>query len=621
MADKAISLFKSGIHNILDEEIIPEDAASYSFNWYTRDGRIKLIPGKELIGASGAAGKITGEIFGYKTNGSKIHWRKKGTKIQYLNGSTWTDTVTGLTETADYAFSNYSSLAGAFTFATGVDGIFKMNNASPQSYNNMTVAHKGLSFIDKGRMILWDNVNNKTNLYGSRSDRQDTLAGYYTSVSGEATTSLTGTLAFKAGGATRNCFNVDITITASGQVFSDTGLGTLVGSLGGTGTINYMTGAYTLSAAGVGTASYQWEDSNTNGLTDFTYSATRLADEGFLIPQDLGGDPILNVLIGQDGAYYSIKNNSIYQLTIDSGDLIFNNEVYRRDLGVSSYRSAISMQYGIIFMNTANEERPEMTILEKNPIGGQVTPKALFTQFRFSNYNYDDCTIDTYDKYVIVACKTLNAVTNDTILLCDIENKTVDVTKYAGRTFAKSDGDLYMGSSIVESVYKLFNGFDDDGSTIDNEWIGKGEMWNSEKLKKYRKIRLLGQISADQGYEVYVNYDNSGKQLVGTVLGSGSYVDYSSPQSIGANLIGEAQIGGDDVGEVYNYFCEIRLKKVPKFRKRQVSFMAIGIGYVDINSQLDLDIEEYEGKIPSRFRQKQNVSLSGTQTDLDNPDY
>lgn len=541
---------------------------------------------------------------------------KKGTKIQHLSGSTWTDTITGLTSDADYSFSNYSSLAGTFTFATGVDGIYKMNNANPGSYNTMTLERKGLSFINKGRMILWNDVQNKTNIYGSRNDRQDNLAGYYTTVTGEATTSLTGTLAFKAGGAKRNCFNVTITITSSGEVYYDGALGILTGSMGGTGTINYMTGAYTLSNSGVGTTTYQWEDSNVNGVTDFSESATRLANEGFVQSQDIGGDPILNVLVGPDGAYYSIKKNSVYKLVISDDDLSVTNEVFVREIGIPTYRSAISMQLGIIFMNTANEERPEMTILQKNPIGGQIIPKVLFTHFKFANYTYDDCTIDTYDKYVLIACRSFGAVTNDTILLCDVEEKTVDVTKYAGRTFAKTDGDLYMGSSITESIYKLFSGYDDDGSTIDNEWIGKGELWGSENLKKYRKIRLMGQISADQAYQVYVNYDGSGKQLVGTVLGSASYVDYSSPQSIGSNLIGDAQIGGDDVGEVYNYFCELRLKKVPKFRKRQVSFIATGIGYVDINSQLDLDIEEYEGKIPSRFRQKQNVSLDGAFTDL-----
>lgn len=621
MAEKAIQAYTHGIHNVLNDEIIPKDAASSSYNWFTNDGRIKLVGGKILEGAQGVAGKITGEIFGYKTDGTKVHWRKRGTVIEYLNGSTWTTTVTGLTSGADYSFSNYSSLAGTFTFATGVDGIFKMNNANPGSFNNMTVSHKGLSLIDKGRMLLWNNANNKTNLYGSRQDRQNTLAGYYTTVTGEATTSLTGTLAFKAGSALRNCFGVVITLSGTGEVYSDGGLGIMTGTLGGTGTINYMTGAYTMSNAGVGTATYQWENSNSNGLTDFTYSSTRLAGEAFYMPQDAGGDAILNVLIGQDGLYYSVKNESIYQLSIDSGDLIFNNEVYRRELGVPCYRASVSMQYGIVFMNTANYERPEMMLLEKNPIGGQVTPKVLFTHFNFSNYDFTDCTVDTYDRYVLVACRTLGATTNDIILLCDVEGKTVDVTKYAARTFAKDDGNLFMGSSITESVYKLYNGFDDDGGAIDNKWTGKGETWESENLKKYRKIRLMGQISADQSYEVYVNYDGAGEQLVGTVLGSGSYVDYSSPQSIGSNMIGEAQIGGDDVGSIYNYFVEIKLKKVPKFRKRQVSFKALSVGYVDINSQLDLDIEVYEGKIPSRFRQKQNVSLSGTQTNLDNPIY
>jgi hypothetical protein len=621
MAEKALQSFTKGTHNIVDDEIIPDDAASSSYNWYTRDGRLKLINGKILEGAQGAAGKITGEIFGYKTDGTKVHWRKRGTVIEYYNGSSWVTTVTGLTSNADYSFSNYSSLAGTFTFATGIDGIFKMNNANPGSYNNMTASTKGLSLIDKGRMLLWNNANNKTNLYGSRQDRQNTLVGYYTTVTGEATTSLTGTLAFKAGSALRNCFGVVITLSGTGEVYSDGGLGIMTGSLGGTGTINYMTGAYTLSNAGVGTASYQWENSNSNGLTDFTYSATRLAGEGFYLPQDVGGDAILNVVIGQDGNYYSIKNESIYQLSIDSGDLIFSNQVYRRELGVPCYRASTSMQYGIVFMNTANYERPEMTLLEKNPIGGQVTPRVLFTHFKFSNYDYSDCTIDTYDKYVLVACRTLGSLTNNVILICDVENKTVDVTGYAGRTFAKDEGDLFMGSSITESVYKLFDGYDDDGAAIGNYWTGKGETWSSENLKKYRKIRLMGQISADQSFGVYLNYDGAGEQLVGTVLGSGSYVDYSSPQSIGSNMIGDAQIGGDDVSTVYNYFVEIRLKKVPKFRKRQVTFRALGIGYVDINSQLDLDIDTYEGKIPSRFRQKQNVSLSGDQTNLDNPIY
>lgn len=626
--EKAINSFSKGVHNLLDEEIIPADASSSSNNWYTRDGRLKLINGKEIVGASGVAGKITGEIFGYKVDGSKVHWRKKGTVIQYFDGTTWQNTVTGLTSSADYSFTNYSSLAGTFTFAFGTDGIYKMHNAVPQSFCSMydsTKNFKGYAFIDKGRAILWNRNEDKTGFYGSWVDNQRAVSGstgVYTTVTGEATAAATsGTLAFKGGGATRNCFGVTITITASGEVFTDNYLGTLTGSLGGTGTINYITGAWTLSTSSAGTAAYQWENSNLRGATDFSHTAVRLAGEGFQFPQDEGGDAILNILIGQDGNYYSLKKQSIYQLSIDQADTTATNDVYRRELGIPSYRAGISMQYGIVFMNTANHERPELTILEKNPIGGQVLPRVLFPHFKFANYVYDDCTIDTYDRYVLIACKTQNATTNDTILLCDISNNTVDITSYAGRTFAKSGGDLFMGSSIVESVYKLFSGFDDDGSIIENEWIGKGEMWNSENLKKYRYIRLMGNISADQNYEVYINYDGSGKQLVGVVRGDGSYVDYSSPQSIGSNLIGQAQIGGDVIGVTYPYLLELKLLKPPKFRKRQISFKATSIGYVDIASQIDVGIEKYEGKIPSRFRQKQNVNPTTGSTDNASPIY
>jgi len=180
---------------------------------------------------------------------------------------------------------------------------------------------------------------------------------------------------------------------------------------------------------------------------------------------------------------------------------------------------------------------------------------------------------------------------------------------------------LFAGSSVSQDVYKLYNGYDDDGYAISNYWTGKAETWGSDNLKKYRKIWLKGNISANQSYQVYINYDNNGFQLVGTVLGSGSYVDYTSPQTVGSNVVGGAQVGGDEAIETFPYFLEIGLRKVPKFRNRQMKFIALGIGYVDIDSQIDKDIDTYEGKLPSRFRQKQYVSLNGQTTDNTSPEY
>lgn len=632
MRNHEISAFVEGVENVFGDRLIGASAASDSLNFYNADGRLILIPGKRLIGAAGVAGSVTGEWFGYRVNGTQVHWRKIGTVIQYDSGTpavpVWTTVITGLTASADYSFTNYSSLAGSFTFAVGVDGIFKMNNANPASYialYNSAKNFKGKAFIDKGRMILWDVPNDKTSIRGSHIDPQNSTV--YTAVTGEATTSLTGTLAFKAGGATRNAFGIAITLTGTGEVYTDNFLGVLTGSLGGMGTINYITGAYTLSNAGVGTAAYQWEDSNVKGLTDFTRSATRLAGEGFIFPQDEGGDPILNVVIGPDG-YYSMKENSSYLLTLDADDLGASNNVFRKQMGTLSYRGSLSTSQGIIFINTNNPEKPEMTILVPNLAGDSLVPKVLFPQFRFANYLYDDCTVESFERYIIVACRTPDSTVNDRILLCDLTAGTVNITNYHARTLPSCDGLLYMGSSIVQSVYQLFSGFDDDGYPIQNYWIGKGEIYappsksassaaSGQSLKKLRRIRLKGGIALNQSYQVYLSYDDAGFQLVGTVLGTGSYVDYASPQTIGSNFIGEDNVGGGPMTNIYPYFIELHLEKVPKFRKRSVKFIALGIGYVSIAYQMDVDITLYEEKLPRRFRQKQNVSLGGLHIEQD----
>lgn len=626
MADLTNQIFKSGVHNLLDAEVIPQDAISDEKNWITQDGSLKLVNGKVVVGATGVSGKIYGEIFGYKIDGTKVHWRKVNTKIQYLNGTTWTDTVTGLTAASDYTFANYSSLAGTFTFAFGIDGIYKMHNAVPGSFNSMydsTKNFKGYALIDKGRTILWNRPEDKTGVYGSWIDTQKEVSGatgVYTTVTAEATASLTGTLAFKAGGATRNCFGLVVTHTVSGEVFTDNYLGVLTGSLGNAGTINYITGAYTFNVAGIGTVDYRWENSNLRGLTDFSKSATRLAGEGFVLSQDEGGDAIKTIQIGQDGAYYSLKETSAYSLELDAADTNPINLVYRKNIGVPTFRASVSTNKGIVFLNTANPAKPTLTVLQRNPLGDNIEPVSLFPQFKFSNYNYSDCSLATYERYVMVMCRTIDGTANDTILMCDMEQGSVDITSFNARTSVIDSGVLYIGSSISESIYKLFDGFDDDGQSISNFIETKAETYKSDNLKKVRKLRFSGLISPDQNYSVYISTDNSTFQLVGTVRGDRDYVDYTSSQAIGTNTIGGAVIGGDAVATVYPYLMEMTIK-TPKFRKRMFKIVANAIGYVSIDNIIDRDILVFENRLPMTYRLKQNVSLDGTQTDLSNPQF
>ena len=90
MPDHEVPYFKSGTHNLLSDELIPPDAAQDASNWITQDGRLKLTGGRLKIGTEGLQGSIQGEIFGYKIDGSKVHWRKTSAgKIQYFDGTTW----------------------------------------------------------------------------------------------------------------------------------------------------------------------------------------------------------------------------------------------------------------------------------------------------------------------------------------------------------------------------------------------------------------------------------------------------------------------------------------------------------------------------------------------------
>jgi hypothetical protein len=108
---------------------------------------------------------------------------------------------------------------------------------------------------------------------------------------------------------------------------------------------------------------------------------------------------------------------------------------------------------------------------------------------------------------------------------------------------------------------------------------------------------------------------------VGTIKGDGTYVDSTSAQTIGSNYIGGVAIGGEGLTDVYGFMMEIRLKKVPRFRKRKIKFVALGIGYVHIENQVDCDLEFYDFKMPLRYRQKQNVNFAGDLTDQDNPEF
>ena len=623
--DQTVKLLIGGVHNLLPSEEIPNNAAQDSLNFLSKDGKVILAGGRTALGAEGAVGEVTAFHKGYKTDGTTVKYAKFGTTIKYYDGSAWQTCISGLTSDAEYSATNYQSLAGSFTFFGGIDGLWKVVNSHPADSISMydsSENFKGKIMIDKGTCFLWGRETDKTGLYRSWLDRQDSTV--YTSVSSEAvgalgSTAYSGTLAFKAGDSKRTCFGITVvaTVAAGTETFTDNYLGVLTSNYGGTGTINYSTGAYSVTfsdtTTGAVTANYQWEDSTEKGVMDFTKSATRLAGEGFIIRQDEGGDAILNVLIGQEGEYYSLKEKSAYVLNISDDDLTATNKVYRKDMGLPNWRACISTNEGIIFMNTANSTNPQMTILRRNQVSSVVEPAILFPHFDFALYDFTDASMTTYDRWTVIFCKTVDATTNNRMLLCNVSMKSVDMVKYNGKQGVQDGDHFYISDSNSYSVYEIFTGFDDMGLTVEGYWHSKDYWFETDNLKKLRKLRFKGHIDPDQVIYVYSSIDKQSDELIGTIRGDASYVNYSDVQAIGSTMIGEGQIGGDDVTNTYSYFTEIKLK-TPKFRTLSVRLEPQEIGYFDFDYVQFHDVLTFENRMPKLYRQKQNVSVPGGAT-------
>jgi hypothetical protein len=628
MIDFKTQGYVKGVQNKLPAETIDQSAAFDALAWTSIDGYLELNRGRQAIGAEGALGGVDAQIFAPKKNGDKVLFRKINTRIQYLDGNTWTDVITGLTDGAKYSFNSYISQAGAYLIATGVDGIYKIATANPASFKSMfdtTKNYKGFSIINEQRMFMWDisspNID-KTGVYLSKIDPQGTN---YVTVTNEnlgasGNTTYTGTLAQATG--VRFVFGLLITGTtgAGVETFRDNYAGGLVGSLGGTGTINYATGAYSITFNGVVTsgnveADYQYEDSNSGGITDFTFSAPRQAGEGDIIPQEYLGEPIQNILVFE-GKYYSFKKTCVYELDLTNDDTNATNIVYRSDIGIPSMRSCISTGKGMVYLDTANPSKPLLSILQRNPIGGNLEPVDLTPLFKWENYQYDNCALDTYGEFILVSCNRPESTFNDRTMLVNVgQQYSVDISYYGANVFSKNGGDLFTGDSLTETTYQIFSGFDDLGDVIENYWIGKAETYGSDNLKRFRFIRFKGVIDPDQVIEVYCQFDDGDFTLLGTIRGDQSYVDYTSSQAIGTNGIGTAPIGGALVALGYNYLMQMRVR-VPKFRTRTLRFIATGIGYASVQWSDDFDVLSFEQRIPSQYRQKQHVSLNGEQTDL-----
>ena len=616
----AIKDFKYGTINTIEPQSIPDGAMSDSKNWLTKGDKMELRRGYETFGTEDTTTYPAYIHTGYTANNTEVVFKKVGAKLYYYNTTTedWAEIGSNLFTAAGVndipSFANYTTNAGNMVFISSTNsGLFKIMTANPGSYTSLYADgtnYKGNMKIQDNRMWLWNTKEDKTGIYISHIDEAT-----YTTVENEdigntdgTTKTFTATLAFKAAGATRTCFGIYVTCAGSTEVFEDNYNGVLVGSEGGTGTINYTSGAISVTYHAAPTTGndilvdYQWENSNVNGITDFTYSSPRVPGEGNIIRQDAGGGDIQNIITYHDVEYVFHKTKT-WKISFGDTDTTIYNKVWRENVGINNIFSACITGDGIYYIDLTNGDVPKFRLATMDVIAEEVIPQTVSENIDLSDYLFDKAAIFEYGDYILFSARYYKSDANDIVFAYNKVWKSIDKLDWTISQFGIYNHYLIGGSITNGDVFRLFHNYVDNLEyALNNYMVGNYSEIGAERLKKIKKIVLEGEMSRDQSFDFYIALDNGAWQLAATIDGDGAYVDTTSGRTVlGDYVIGDEMIGGGDTETIYHYKYGFKIKTI-KFHKIIYKIVSHGIGYLSVSMIEYWDIRSKNYKLPKKYR-------------------
>jgi len=610
--------FKYGFLNDLEPDKVKDGVVVDGLNWLITPDKIELRRGMKILGTDADLGGVTGLKKAVQVDGTEILFKTRARMIEYYDTVTedWiengTNELPADASGEDISIESYTSMSGYSIYLSSPNSsIYRIMLANPDDIIDMSsTSFKGKIKIRNGRMFMWDRLGStgakdKTGLYGSTLDKDE--YSDYTAVTTEAIAgsgaTRTGTLAFKAGGAKRSCFNV--TFTDGTETFNDNFDGTLTGDKGGTGTINYTTGVYaiTFNASAVTvTATYYWDDPTSDGICDFAYTTpTRVAGEGFMLRQDDGGGILQN--IGEyNGDYYCLHEKRTWKTTILTTDDDASNIVYRSKVGIPNWRAMVETGDGIYYVSKEDNDETVIRVLQLAQMTTAVIPVSVSDFLDLSAYEFDESVVFEWGNYILVACREKASSFNNRLLVYDKKHKIWNTPlDYFVNVLEEYNGALEAGDSLNNNVYELFSGYDDDDSLINNYITFNKSLVGLQGLKHNRRFVIEGNIQPDQDIKISVASDNGSFVEVGTIEGDGAYVDLGSNIYIGANTVGKHEVGGGGAGETANHFQREFKISLDKGETFQIKFEAIGIGYVSVTEFGFKDIRYKGKKSPSKY--------------------
>lgn len=393
------------------------------------------------------------------------------------------------------------------------------------------------------------------------------------------------------------------------EYFIDNQNGVLASSLGGTGTINYATGAYVLNfnTAPLNSqpifSQYYIEDATNGGVADFTVDGGTNGKGKVFNQFDGGGD--IQAVFPFDQVIYCFHLIKSWYLTLTTDDTNAANLPYRTLLGIPYFRGGVGTDDGVIFLDTSTSSQPFVKILtiDNNSATTVITvvPVNLSDGLDLSSYGFTEVAITRWNDYDIMACaSSLNGVpqTQNTLMFVrNIYSEQWDLVDYAGSTFSPWNGSLLSGDSLSNNVFQLFSGTDDDGANIANHWTSKMYDLGAGGLKKCYRFVIKGLIQQTQNIDIYFAYDSGTFVKTETVSGTGSYVNLGNPVTVGSSTVGSNVVGGGGTITAYPFEVEFTIAS-DNFEYIQVQFQANSIGYVQIDEYVFKDIRITSRRVP-----------------------
>jgi hypothetical protein len=291
------------------------------------------------------------------------------------------------------------------------------------------------------------------------------------------------------------------------EQFTDDRNGNMVSNLGGSGTINYATGALSLTFnaapanAATVTASWYVEESTDEGVLDFDTSNTGAGKPKIYRQDDSGGN--LMTILPFQGVQYCLQRLRTWALTLALDDTTSTNLPYR-NIGIPYPRAACETPDGILLLDVSNPNLPMVRKLQIQQSTNNLTvvPVSISDILDLTANAFDYAVAFRRGDYEIICVQEYtNAVANaynSTMYVRNIYSKAWDKLDYRASALAIYNGALIGGDPLSDNAFTLFSGFDDDDEPIDNHWQDGQLNLGTDNLKRANLMRVTGLIQKDK---------------------------------------------------------------------------------------------------------------------------